>query len=633
MKTRLKKISVLFIILITALFSSCEKDLYEQPIRNSQELKVSFNQFKKETGVNDLKILRHLSSNNEMSRGDVDNEFLTDTTGIIKYTSIDNKVTYSFKIYPITEILESKEYYNLVYEKYEAEWNEVIFKNTQKENPAIEEPKLEQSKMIYNERFSEYNLAGFCEAINYTVHCNGSCGLNALGQPNPCDGLGCSTGECIQTTVSYIYCGGIGDNIEADPLSLSTGGATYNGGGTIYSGIYIPNPYDGEADLNNPEFVLAVQVAAFTRTLSSSNPAIKTLLENNFWLFPNVLEYIRNNGGLTQTNTATVTSCLINYNSFQQNLYLNNYSDILINQFKYWAFYSFLHNNYQNLNYQKILQIKNFIIDANTVVGEPCINHLYVNKDSQDALDFVNEIINQIILNPNLFTSIKPFLIEKQIGDSQLNPCVKGVFQQIENTTNNDFAKVLAKLGADGSVYNTTMISAVAPSGAPAQTVWNSPFNYTIYISTDYEDKTKLFIATSMLHELVHAYFMSLFDDYNNGNPPNPNAYNDFAILFQKFVDKTYPGSNDVAHHEQMAIDYVNAIASALQEYQPGLSQQVYLDLAWGGLSDAPIFNNTPSLTANDRTRILNRYEAEQRNLSIGEGTPNAQSPVSQPCN
>lgn len=242
------------------------------------------------------------------------------------------------------------------------------------------------------------------------------------------------------------------------------------------------------------------------------------------------------------------------------------------------------------------------------------------------------EVCDCVAAGGNINTCVSE-IIEEQIDDSQLNPCAKGIFQQIENTTNNDFAKVLAKLGADGSVYNTTMISAVAPSGMPAQTVWNSPYNYTIYISTNYEDKTKLFIAASMLHELVHAYFMSLFDDYHNGNPPNPNAYNDFAVLFQLYVDKTYPSSNSVAHHEQMAIDYVDAIASALQEYQPGLPQQVYDDLAWGGLSDAPIFNNTPSLTANDRTRILNRYEAEQRNLSIGEGTPNVQSPVSQPCN
>ena len=72
--------------------------------------------------------------------------------------------------------------------------------------------------------------------------------------------------------------------------------------------------------------------------------------------------------------------------------------------------------------------------------------------------------------------------IEDQIDDSKLDPCTKGVMEQLKNTTNYDIAKVLAKLGADGSVYNTTMISAVAPSGKPAQTIRTSAYNYKIYI-------------------------------------------------------------------------------------------------------------------------------------------------------
>ncbi|MCZ8091412.1 MAG: hypothetical protein O9282_13570, partial [Flavobacterium sp.] len=248
-----------------------------------------------------------------------------------------------------------------------------------------------------------------------------------------------------------------------------------------------------------------------------------------------------------------------------------------------------------------------------------------LNGNSQEVCDCV-------AAGGNIKTCVSE-IIEEQIDDSQLDPCAKGVFQQIKNTTNNDFAKVLAKLGADGSVYNTTMISAVAPSGRPAQTVKNSPFNYTIYISTDYVGKTKLFIAASMLHELVHAYFMSLFDVYYNGNPPNPNAYNDFAILFQKFVDKTYPGSNDVAHHQQMATDYVDAIASALQEYQPGLPQQVYEDLAWGGLEEAPIFSTLFPLGSSERNRIINRYYSESQGNSYGYNSPPVQTPLGQPCN
>ena len=281
-------------------------------------------------------------------------------------------------------------------------------------------------------------------------------------------------------------------------------------------------------------------------------------------------------------------------------------------------------NRYQSLflaNNDAVVHQLWYVIDFSPAALTP--------EYKQFWIDLVEKMRNDSTLYP----TITPFLIEKYIDDSQLDPCSKGVFQQVKNTTNCDFANVLAKLGAKNTYYNTTMISAVPPSRKPAQTVRNSAFNYTIYISTDYTSKTKLFIAASMLHELVHAYFMSLFDDFNKGRPNNPNAYNDFAILFQKFVDKTYPGSGDAAHHEQMATDYVNAIAAALQEYQPGLPQQVYKDLAWGGLQEAPVFNTLYPVGSVERQRIINRYSSEQTGHPIGQGTPNEQFPSGQPCN
>ena len=40
-----------------------------------------------------------------------------------------------------------------------------------------------------------------------------------------------------------------------------------------------------------------------------------------------------------------------------------------------------------------------------------------------------------------------------------------------------------------------------------------------------------------------------------------------------------------------MTTDYVYDIEVALQEFQPGLPQQVYDDLAWSGLEGTNIFN------------------------------------------
>jgi hypothetical protein len=61
---------------------------------------------------------------------------------------------------------------------------------------------------------------------------------------------------------------------------------------------------------------------------------------------------------------------------------------------------------------------------------------------------------------------------------------------------------------------------------------------------------------------------------------------------------------------------------------------QVALDLAWGGLKDAPVFNdaNIP-LTSEDRARIIARYNCESLGFTVNSGTPNEQNPLGETCN
>lgn len=272
-----------------------------------------------------------------------------------------------------------------------------------------------------------------------------------------------------------------------------------------------------------------------------------------------------------------------------------------------------------------------------------------------EDFELADEIIIRTMQNPLLFKSIKPFLIEKQIDDSNLNPCQKNVLAAVKNSTDSDIAKVLAKLDANKSVYNTAMKTEynyyTDPYGnvqqvtSPANTVQNSPYNYTIYINPDYAGKTKLFIASLMFHELVHAYFMSIIDDYRANPFNNQNLYNlnSLPSLFQAYCDRKYPpisGTAQNIHHLEMANSYVSALARALQEYQTGTPvpagtnpDQIYTDLAWGGLNGTPIFNATYPVGNPDRERILNRTACEQNGTPIGQGTPNQQNPIGQPCN
>ncbi|MBF4473755.1 hypothetical protein [Flavobacterium sp. HJJ] len=225
--------------------------------------------------------------------------------------------------------------------------------------------------------------------------------------------------------------------------------------------------------------------------------------------------------------------------------------------------------------------------------------------------------------------------IEEKIDYTQLDPCPKEVFEQLKNASNLDIKDILEKLGAE-SQYTVNMVMESTDKNY-AETQRISKYNYEIRVDRDrYEDGTKLFKATALIHEIIHAYFLSIVDDYNY--TPS-TALLTFPELFEAYVKKTYPNPDD-ADHKVMADKYADAMASALKEYDSNFSvpyqtvpDQVYKDLAWASLNEAPIFNKTFPPGSADNIRILNRYRAESSGHAVEQGTPNAQSPVGKPCN
>jgi hypothetical protein len=227
--------------------------------------------------------------------------------------------------------------------------------------------------------------------------------------------------------------------------------------------------------------------------------------------------------------------------------------------------------------------------------------------------------------------------IEDNIDDTKLDPCPKGVMEQLKNATNCDIANILTKLGAN-TLYNVKIVS--GDSGIfPAGTARISKNNYEITLSSDrFTSSTQLFKASILLHELGHAFFMSLIDDYSISQ--NPAVFSEFPTLFQKYVDTKYPGGKQDAHHEEMANTYVDAIGAALQEFQTGTAvpfgtkpNQIYTDLAWGGLRDAPIYGEKFPSGTPERLRIDNRLACEQSGSPVGYGTPQQQNTIGKPCN
>lgn len=228
-------------------------------------------------------------------------------------------------------------------------------------------------------------------------------------------------------------------------------------------------------------------------------------------------------------------------------------------------------------------------------------------------------------------------LIEDYINDTELDPCPKAILGKLKNASNCDIANIFTKLGAN-TVYNLNIVSGDAGI-VPAYTTRNSKNNYTTIINNEaYTSSNQLYKAANILHEITHAFFLSLVDDYSSSQ--NPAVFNEFPILFQKFVDTKYPGSKEDAQHEEMANTYVEAIGAALQEFQTGVAllsgkkpDQIYTDLAWAGLRDAPIYEKKFPVGTTERLRIDNRYTSEQTGNTIGAGTAQQQTPIGKPCN
>lgn len=231
--------------------------------------------------------------------------------------------------------------------------------------------------------------------------------------------------------------------------------------------------------------------------------------------------------------------------------------------------------------------------------------------------------------------------LQRQIDGSKLDACSQSVLEALKNSKNCDIANVFTKLGVN-KVYNLKLVSGYPIGGIPASTTRtysNVAFDYTITISKDYTSATSLFRASNMLHEIVHAYFMSLKDDQTNGG--GSAVYGEFPVLFQAYCDSKYPPNKNEAanaHHEEMANQYVNAIALALQEYNlpndPNklVPYQVYSDLAWAGLSEAPVFDENFKGKEEEKERVLNRYRCESNGSVVEAGSPKQQNPIGKPC-
>jgi hypothetical protein len=235
-----------------------------------------------------------------------------------------------------------------------------------------------------------------------------------------------------------------------------------------------------------------------------------------------------------------------------------------------------------------------------------------------------------------------------------------GLFRHVSSVIPNNKLAALANHKSDSLVpivkekFKKSLIGSWILEKSGSNWVLNSldkpiPFNYTININSNYASTaTKLAVAKTMIHELIHAYFLSLLDDYNATNGlAGANTLSSFPILWDYYVKNYTRTEGNITQHNQMATSFVDVIARALQEYHTGIAiantaqpMQLYKDLAWGGLEKTkPFLNNDPAtrkLTDADRSRINAVVNAEAKNATQTQnnnGVVTTHSPVGTPCN
>jgi hypothetical protein len=238
--------------------------------------------------------------------------------------------------------------------------------------------------------------------------------------------------------------------------------------------------------------------------------------------------------------------------------------------------------------------------------------------------------------------------IEEKIDDTQLDSCSKSVLAKLKIGTQSDITKMISHFSPSGSIFNIKMSTGqVTNSNDFAETTKakGSSTDVNMIFNEDYingknnaNPPTDLSVATTMAHEIIHAYLISLLVEHVTCGD---TAICDFPTIYDAYVQQQITKDPYIlpdAHHELIAEKYVNSIAETIQEFHTsqsvvsGFPYQVYLDMAWSGLQGTYIFNKNYPDDPNhknykDRERILARWNTEKLGTQYG-----IYSPIGTPC-
>ncbi|MEZ7506138.1 hypothetical protein [Flavobacterium sp. Arc2] len=223
--------------------------------------------------------------------------------------------------------------------------------------------------------------------------------------------------------------------------------------------------------------------------------------------------------------------------------------------------------------------------------------------------------------------------IDDKIDSKDLDPCSKEILEQI--ISGNSIESIINQFAGNDAQFTWTLVtndgSTFKNSGNIAETNWNNATanSYLTEIDRSYTNTaTRLSIARTIVHEAIHSYILSYIDIATQGGASA--SHKKFPELWNELVAKKYGDPNTTFgwnkyHHEEMSRNYVTTIANALAIWDNNQNNsQYYTDLAWGGLIETDIFNQTTALTAEDRVRIAESNKSEDLNNAYA---------LSNPCN
>lgn len=201
-----------------------------------------------------------------------------------------------------------------------------------------------------------------------------------------------------------------------------------------------------------------------------------------------------------------------------------------------------------------------------------------------------------------------------RIDASGLPKCIRDILEKLNTQQGNTVADMLRKL--DGSVpgYNWK-INADPNMGVMEYGGVDYPYNANQNTvvgrintsATVMSEVSELAMAKTLAHEAIHAYLVNeLRFNTDSARQTYPQLFNKYRIL----------KNQSVSQHNVMIQNFIGNIASSIQYYaqemgySTHIDNQVYQDLAWGGLTHMPAFETIVTDPA-DRARIENRIKAE----------------------